>query len=221
MRNIFREIFNLDVVDSKSGSQHQSAVVGLGWTSNGERHCKVDSNESVSVWVENAGTVARFLLPVFAFLFCDATGKSQSVKSVTMDGNRYMRERPLGELVASLKSSFTGIEIVYLQKEGRLPVKISRSQGAGRAAFPGGTIEIRNQISSQFVSALLMIAPLAEHPVELRLMDFEELEGVEGKRVVSQPYIDMTIGIMKEFGIAVTECGRGVYRVPNGELLTS
>lgn len=104
----------------------------------------------------------------------------------------------------------------YLKRNGCLPIEIYRRSEAEEIGFPGGIIEVHNSISSQFVSALLIASPLANEPVELRLLDLETRSN--GKvRAVSEPYIDMTIEMMKIFGIQVEKLRPGVYRIPTGQ----
>lgn len=113
--------------------------------------------------------------------------------------------------VLSVFSSFQ-----YLEKEGYLPLKIFRQAEAKEVTFPGGSIEIKNKTSSQFVTALLMVAPLSDTPITLRLLDLETC--ADGSiQAVSQPYINMTIEMMKTWGIAVERLGPGLYEIPTGD----
>jgi 3-phosphoshikimate 1-carboxyvinyltransferase len=113
----------------------------------------------------------------------------------TIEGGRV--ERPIGELVDALRSA--GCKISYGKREGYPPVTVSA------AGFPGGRIRVGAEVSSQYVSALLLAAPYAQQDVEI------EIAG----RVASAPYIDVTIDVMRAFGIdvAVTE---NVHYVPAG-----
>ena len=120
-----------------------------------------------------SGTAMRFLTAYFA---------CREGRVITLDGSPRMRQRPIGALVDALRQMGAGIE--YLGDEGFPPLKIE-----GRNLH-GGTITMRGDVSSQFVSALLMVAPLAGG-VTLTL---------EGD-VVSRPYIDMTIALMRRYGI--------------------
>lgn len=124
--------------------------------------------------VKNAGTCLRFLLAWFA---------SNSLSEVFIDGSPRMRQRPISGLVEAL--SQLGAKIEYLEETNRLPLKVSG------AMLNGGQVSIDAGLSSQFVSALLMVAPLMKHPLTLNLSG----------TIVSKPYITMTLQMMKAFGI--------------------
>jgi 3-phosphoshikimate 1-carboxyvinyltransferase len=106
-------------------------------------------------------------------------------RTVTIDGTERMRQRPIGVLVDALRS--LGADIDYAGEEGFPPLTIR-----GRK-LTGGTIAIDGSVSSQYISALLMIAPTMEQGLTLTL------EGT----VTSRPYIDMTIGMMRTRGADV------------------
>lgn len=112
-----------------------------------------------------------------------------------------MRERPIGDLVDALGQ--LGCDIQPLQKveSGQQvcpPVRISAS------GLKGGKTKIAGDISSQFLSALLMVAPYAQTPIEIELTT--ELN--------SKPYVDMTIAIMQDFGVEVQRDGYKAFTVP-------
>ncbi len=136
-----------------------------------------------------AGTAMRFLTAYFA---------SKPGRSVTLDGCERMRERPIGPLVGALRS--VGADISYVGTEGFPPLKIN-----GRR-LRGGELAIDPTVSSQFVSAVLMVAPTMEQPLSLHL---------EGD-AVSAPYIRMTVEMMRRRGIEV-ETGRGYITVATGD----
>lgn len=121
----------------------------------------------------NAGTAMRFLTP----LACLGTGR------YTLDGSPRMRERPIGVLVDTLRQLGAGIG--YAANEGYPPLTIA---GHG---LTGGEVQMRAPQSSQFVSAVLMVAPYAAQDVMLR---------VEGT-IPSQPYVDMTLALMRSLGV--------------------
>jgi 3-phosphoshikimate 1-carboxyvinyltransferase len=127
--------------------------------------------------VIDAGTTMRFLTAYFA-----VTGQKK-----TMTGTPRMCERPIGILVDALRS--LGADIDYLNKEGYPPLQLNGFQFAGNK-----NLSIRGDVSSQYISAILMIAPLL--PEGLILTITGELG--------SKPYIEMTIQQMKSFGITVT-----------------
>ncbi len=125
--------------------------------------------------VEDAGTAARFMLPYL----CTKPGEW------ILKGSKRMHERPIQHLVDALKS--LGANISYLENENQLPVKIIGG------SLKGGKISIDSSMSSQFASALLIIAPTLPLGLSLKI---EQLNH-------SKPYIDMTTELMKYFGISI------------------
>ncbi len=123
--------------------------------------------------VGNAGTVMRFLPPIAAL----ANGL------IHFDGDARSHERPLGPVIAALEQ--LGISIEHGNKY-RLPLTIN---GSGR--ITGGGIEIDASASSQFVSALLLLGPATENGITVKHV---------GKSLPSQPHIDMTIQMLRQFG---------------------
>lgn len=126
--------------------------------------------------IGHAGTDMRFLT---AFLALKAT-------SIQLTGSERMQQRPIKPLVNALQ--LLGADISYTNSEGFPPLLIK-----GRD-IKGGYISVQSDISSQFISALLLVAPYFENGLQL------ELKG----NIVSKPYINMTIEIMKQFGAQVT-----------------
>lgn len=124
--------------------------------------------------VLDAGTTMRFLTAYF----------SVTNQNKILTGTPRMCERPVKILVEALKA--IGAEIVYLEKEGYPPIHIKgfKSQESNR-------IKIRGDVSSQYISALIMIAPVLKEGLTLAL---------EGK-ISSKPYIEMTLGLMGKFGL--------------------
>ncbi|KZO90626.1 putative ARO1-Pentafunctional AROM polypeptide [Calocera viscosa TUFC12733] len=154
------------------------------------------------IYLQNAGTAARFLTTV-----CTLVKSDQKGAATVITGNARMKQRPCGPLVDALRASGNPIE--YRESVGSLPLSIT----ATPAGMHGGHIRLAASISSQYVSSILLCAPYATLPVVLELV---------GGQVISQPYIDMTIGVMKSFGINVTRdvdaSGKplDVYRIPTG-----
>jgi len=137
---------------------------------------------NAELFIGNAGTAARFLT---AFL---TLGNGEFI----LDGERRMRERPIGDLVDALEQLGAILEAVNGQQSAICPpVKLSSS------GLPGGKTKIAGNISSQFLSALLLVAPYAQSPVEIEVTT--ELN--------SKPYVDMTLSIMGDFGIVVERDG--------------
>lgn len=121
-----------------------------------------------------AGTSMRFLTAFFA---------SREGAEIVMTGSERMRQRPISVLVDALRR--LGADITYLENEGFPPLRISGKH------LEGGPLSIDGSISSQYISALLMIAPTLTRGLSLTL---------EGD-ITSVPYIEMTLGMMREFGI--------------------
>ncbi|PWN21454.1 Shikimate dehydrogenase [Microstroma glucosiphilum] len=140
--------------------------------------------DGTEIYLQNAGTAARFMASVVA-LARDAQGQG---RPTIITGNARMKERPIAPLVAALRSN--GVAINHTENDGFLPLAVS-----GESGFKGGRIELSASISSQYVSSILLAAPLAR--------EFDVLLELVGGKVISQPYIDMTIAMMKDFGAKV------------------
>ncbi|KAL7624438.1 3-dehydroquinate dehydratase (3-dehydroquinase) [Parahypoxylon ruwenzoriense] len=156
---------------------------------------KLQASEE-ELYLGNAGTASRFLTSVVAL--CSPSRTTSTV----LTGNARMKVRPIGPLVDALRSN--GVGIKYIGQEKSLPVQVDAAGG-----LDGGVIELAATISSQYVSSLLMCAPYAKRPVTLRLV---------GGKPISQLYIDMTISMMKSFGISVTKSADEpyTYHIPQG-----
>ena len=134
----------------------------------------------------DAGTAFRFLTAYLA------------IKEGTwiLTGSERMKQRPIGDLVDPLR--LLGARIEYLGREGFPPLKITG------CSMTGGHVKVQAGISSQFASALLMIAPGMRDGLTL------ELTG----EVVSEPYIDMTLSLMKHFGVQHTRSAASIHIAP-------
>ena len=133
-----------------------------------------------------AGTAMRFLTAYFA---------SQPGRIVTLDGSARMRQRPIGALVDALRKC--GAKIEYVENEGFPPLRIEGQE------LEGGEVSLPASISSQYISALLMVAPLMKQGLELTL---------EGE-ITSRPYIMMTLSMMRHWGVECDFDGN-VIKVP-------
>ncbi|KAM0328451.1 hypothetical protein ACHAQA_004858 [Verticillium albo-atrum] len=151
---------------------------------------------SEPLYLGNAGTASRFLTTVVAL--CTPSDASSTV----LTGNARMQVRPIGPLVDALRSN--GVSIDYLGPGKSLPLRIDAAGG-----FAGGLIELAATVSSQYVSSILMAAPYAKQPVTLRLV---------GGKPISQPYIDMTLAMMKSFGVEAERSSTdpNTYHIPKG-----
>lgn len=135
-----------------------------------------------------AGTAMRFLTAYFAM---------QEGRTVLLDGSPRMRQRPVGILVEALRAC--GASIRYAGEDGFPPLRISGCRLSAPAV-----LRMEGSVSSQFVTALMLIAPYMENGLTL------ELEG----RVVSRPYIEMTAGLMGRFGAEVDVDDRRIRVAP-------
>lgn len=131
-------------------------------------------SRDTTIDVEDAGTTMRFLTAYFS-----ATNQHKIIT-----GTERMKERPIGILVDALRS--LGAEIAYLEKTGYPPLEVKQFSGQKT-----DSLRIRGDVSSQFISALMMVAPTLPRGLSLML---------EGK-VGSRPYIEMTASLMKLFGV--------------------
>ena len=131
------------------------------------------SERGSEIDIHGAGTAMRFLTSFFAV--CEG-------EEHVLTGSERMKQRPISALVNALRE--LGADIDYVEKEGFPPLRIK-----GRK-LQGGTISLPADISSQYVSSLLMIAPMLEQGLTVNLCG----------EVLSRPYIDMTLELMKSFG---------------------
>jgi len=135
----------------------------------------INTESFEELFLGNAGTAMR---PLCAAL-CLGEG------SYLLTGEPRMKERPIGHLVDALRQA--GANINYIETEGYPPVQIDANE------LSGGNVEIEGAISSQFLTALLFAAPMAKDDMTISIIG----------ELVSKPYIDITIHIMKEFGVDV------------------
>lgn len=147
------------------------------------------------LFLGNAGTAIR---PLTAALAASAAVQPASYR---LSGVARMHERPIGDLVNGLTQ--LGAHIRYLQTPGYPPLVIES------APLKAAHIRVRGDTSSQFLTALLMAAPLVarEQPMTL------EVDG----ELISKPYIDITINLMQRFGVTVQRDGWRRFYVPAGQ----
>lgn len=143
---------------------------------------------SPELFLGNAGTAMR---PLAAAL---CLGNND----IVLTGEPRMKERPIGHLVDSLRQG--GAQIDYLEQENYPPLRL-------RGGFSGGNVEVDGSVSSQFLTALLMASPLA--PQDTRITIKGEL--------VSKPYIDITLHLMKTFGVEVENQDYQTFVVRGGQ----
>ncbi len=129
------------------------------------------------LYIGNAGTAARFLTPVLAL----GNGRYR------LDGNARMRQRPIEPLLAALRS--VGVRAHSEQGTGCPPIIVEAN------GISGGRLALDASISSQYISAILMVAPSAQSDLVVQITG----------QAVSEPYVAMTVGIMRAWGLDVLD----------------
>lgn len=170
IRHMLNALKSLGVSYELSSDKTVCTITGVGGAFNWQN--------GLSLFLGNAGTAMR---PLAAALCL----KGQQEAEVVLTGEPRMKERPIKHLVDALIQ--VGANVQYLEQEGYPPLAI-RNTG-----LQGGKVQIDGSISSQFLTALLMAAPLAEGDMEIQIMG----------ELVSKPYIDITLAMMKDFGVTV------------------
>ena len=146
-------------------------------------------NRSADLFLGNAGTAFRPLTAVLAVL-----GGSYSLHGVPR-----MHERPIGDLVDALR--IAGADVRYEGRENYPPLHINERTDSGVREIP-----IRGDVSSQFLTAILMALPLTGKAFEIRIVG----------ELISKPYIDITLKLMARFGVNVANEGYRVFKIPAG-----
>lgn len=172
------------------------SALGINYTLSADRtRCDITGNGgplrasgALELFLGNAGTAMR---PLAAAL---CLGQNE----IVLTGEPRMKERPIGHLVDSLRQG--GANIDYQEQENYPPLRL-------RGGFIGGDIEVDGSVSSQFLTALLMTAPLAPEDTIIR---------VKGE-LVSKPYIDITLNLMKTFGVEIANHHYQQFVVKGGQ----
>ena len=152
------------------------------------------SKQSAELFIGNSGTSIRFLTAMLGF----AGGE------YTLDGIERMRQRPIGPLVNAIRQLGGGIET--LSAGECPPVKISGDP------IVGGQVTLSGDLSSQYLSGLLMASPLAKNDITLQ---------IQGP-LISKPYVQMTCAVMKSFGVEVqVDDNENRFVVPAGQTYSS
>jgi 3-phosphoshikimate 1-carboxyvinyltransferase len=144
-------------------------------------------NKSAEIFLGNAGTAFRPLTAALAF----------SQGDYMLSGVPRMHERPIKDLVDALLQ--LNADITYLNEEGYPPLKISPSE-----IITNGSVKIRGDISSQFLTALLMAIPLTKKEVSIEIVG----------DLISKPYIDITLNLMNRFGVQVKKIDWQYFVIP-------
>lgn len=141
--------------------------------------------------IHHAGTAMRFLTAYFA---------SQEEKEVVLTGSKRMKERPIKVLVQALRE--LGAEIKYENKEGYPPIKITGKK------LEQNKVSLPANISSQYISALLLIAPSLDNGLELELIG----------KITSVPYIKMTLALLEQIGVDASFNGNTINVNPKNKV---
>ena len=136
----------------------------------------LNSNNDI-VDIGHAGTAMRFLTAYFAVL---------DGREIVLTGSDRMQNRPIKILVDALRS--LDAEIEYVDKEGYPPLKIYGKKN------PKNKVKINGNVSSQYISALVLIAPSLENGLEIELLE----------EITSRPYLEMTLDLMNQLGISTS-----------------
>lgn len=187
IRHMLNALTELGVAFQLSDDKTVCEVQGIGGAFD------LDIVTPLELFLGNAGTAMR---PLAAAL---CLGKGEFV----LTGEPRMKERPIGHLVDALQQA--GASIEYLENENYPPIKI---KGTGLRA---GTVTIDGSISSQFLTAFLMSAPLADGDITIK---------IEGE-LVSKPYIDITLDIMAKFGVNVINDNYQTFTIVSGQTYQS
>jgi 3-phosphoshikimate 1-carboxyvinyltransferase len=185
---LMRAVAGFDDLEIQNLSNANDTVVLNGILNNLKSNNQID--------VHDAGTVMRFLT---AYLSC-VEGEW------ILTGTERMQQRPIGALVNVLRN--LGADISYEKNEGFPPLKIKGKK------LKGGKIEIDGSVSSQFLSALLMISPMYAEPLELHIKN----------KLVSVPYVEMTLKLMQQWGAKYTweenviRVEKSQYKEPEGKI---
>ncbi|UOD27757.1 3-phosphoshikimate 1-carboxyvinyltransferase [Massilia violaceinigra] len=175
--------------------------LGLGWDQVDEHTHIVHGGggalpvHEADLFMGNAGTAIRPLTAALAVIGGD----------YTLHGVTRMHERPIGDLVDALNA--IGAQIEYTGVEGYPPLRIRRGH------IHAQRLSVRGNVSSQFLTALLMAAPLMarEQPVTIDVVG----------ELISKPYIEITLNLMRRFGVTVEQDGWQSFTVQPGQRYTS
>ena len=166
VRHMLNALAALGVSYTLSADRTRCEIIGNG----GPLHAK----SALELFLGNAGTAMR---PLAAALCLGSN-------DIVLTGEPRMKERPIGHLVDALRLG--GAKITYLEQENYPPLRL-------QGGFTGGNVDVDGSVSSQFLTALLMTAPLASEDTVIR---------IKGD-LVSKPYIDITLNLMKTFGVEI------------------
>lgn len=184
VRHMLNALQQLGVTYRLSADRTQCEVEGLAGP--------LRAQQPIELFLGNAGTAMR---PLAAAL-CLTEG------NIVLTGEPRMKERPIGHLVDALRQG--GAQIDYLEQENYPPLRLL-------GGFAGGDVSVDGSVSSQFLTALLMAAPLAQKNTVIR---------IKGE-LVSKPYIDITLNLMNTFGVCVTHDNYQTFHIDGQQIYCS
>lgn len=184
VRHMLNALSALGVQYKLSADRTHCEVTGLGGP--------LTSAGALELFLGNAGTAMRPLAAALC-LGCN---------NIVLTGEPRMKERPIGHLVDALRQG--GAKISYLEQENYPPLLI-------QGGFSGGQVEVDGSVSSQFLTALLMAAPLAAQDTVIT---------IKGE-LVSKPYIDITLNLMQTFGVRVENQQYQTFVIHGGQTYQS
>ena len=176
------KILQVDLTQNKNGDIHSKGSQGQ------------FKNKSAEIFLGNAGTAFRPLTAALAF----------SQGNYMLSGVPRMHERPIKDLVDALLQ--LNANITYLNQKGYPPLKISPSE-----IIINSSVKIRGDISSQFLTALLMAIPLTKKEVSIEIVG----------DLISKPYIDITLNLMSRFGVHVKKIDWQHFLIPGSSAYVS
>ncbi len=151
----------------------------------------LSSPDAPEVDIHHAGTAMRFLTAFLA---------TQNGREVVLTGSHRMKERPIGILVEALRSM--GAQIDYVGEEGFPPLKITGK------ALTQKQVQIPAKVSSQYISALLLIAPSLPEGLEIELIG----------EITSRPYLEMTLSLLERIGVGTHFEGQRIRVEPQADI---
>ncbi len=196
------QIGNAEITISGSKSESNRLLILQQWYANLQLDNVSDSDDTkhltqalntkdALIDIGHAGTAMRFLTAYFSVL---------DGREVVLTGSERMQNRPIKVLVESLRS--LGADIEYIDKEGYPPLRIKGKK------ITQHKVNINGNISSQYISALLLIAPSLENGLEIELLE----------EITSRPYLEMTLTLLNKLGISTTFTGNQIKINPKKEI---
>ncbi|MBD40858.1 MAG: 3-phosphoshikimate 1-carboxyvinyltransferase [Flavobacteriaceae bacterium] len=177
---ILKYLFNSNIIINNLSTSDDTKVL-----------LKALANQTDIIDIHHAGTAMRFLTSFYA-----VTNK----RNITLTGSDRMLQRPIGELVDSLKS--LGADIIYEKEIGYPPLRFNGFNQMNKS------IELRSDISSQFVSSLMLVAPYLNDGLQIKLVG----------NIFSRPYILLTCELMKNFGFDCFINNDEIEIIPNKKI---